>query len=110
MPIYEYNCSKCGHFDAIQKVSDKPLKAKIDCEDSKCPKKAERLISASSFHLKGGGWYKTDYPASGSSGTKTTPAGSDSSKSESAGDSKPAAASDSSSDTKKKCGTKCGCH
>jgi len=57
MPIYEYECAKCGHIHEImQKMSDKPL--------AKCPNcsgKLHKLISQSSFHLKGSGWYVTDY-------------------------------------------------
>ncbi|MFZ2632416.1 MAG: FmdB family zinc ribbon protein [Desulfosalsimonadaceae bacterium] len=57
MPIYEYECSKCGHVHEImQKMSDKPL--------SKCPQcsgKLQKIISQSAFHLKGSGWYVTDY-------------------------------------------------
>jgi len=57
MPIYEYECAQCGQVEeVIQKFSDKPLK--------KCPRcsgKLHRLISQSSFHLKGTGWYVTDY-------------------------------------------------
>jgi len=56
MAIYEYECSKCGKFEVNQKISDKPLK--------KCPKcsgKVKKLISASTFVLKGSGWYLTDY-------------------------------------------------
>ncbi len=57
MPIYEYQCSKCGEvFEAFQKINDKPLK---QCKF--CQGKVERLISQSSFQLKGGGWYLTDY-------------------------------------------------
>jgi len=57
VPIYEYECTKCGHvFDAIQKVSDKPLRK---CE--KCSGKVERLISAPAIQFKGTGWYVTDY-------------------------------------------------
>lgn len=63
MPIYEYECEKCGHIhEAMQKMSDKPL--------SKCPNcsgKLHKLISHSAFHLKGSGWYATDYKSSGSS-------------------------------------------
>lgn len=58
MPIYEYECSACGHqLEALQKVSDAPLKK---CPE--CGKPALRkLISAPSFRLKGGGWYETDF-------------------------------------------------
>jgi len=72
VPIYEYQCSKCGEiFEAFQKINDKPLK---QCKF--CHSKVERLISQTSFQLKGGGWYLTDYarksqPAGGSeSGSK----------------------------------------
>ena len=58
MPIYEYQCSACGHqMEVLQKVSDAPLR--------KCPEcgkpKLQKLISAPSFRLKGGGWYETDF-------------------------------------------------
>jgi len=57
MPIYEYECTKCGnHQEAIQKFSDKPL-----AKCGKCSGKLVKLISQSSFHLKGTGWYVTDY-------------------------------------------------
>jgi len=58
MPIYEYECRDCGHvFDALQKMSDKPL---TDCPD--CGKPGLRkLLSAPNFRLKGGGWYETDF-------------------------------------------------
>ena len=63
MPIYEYNCPKCGDFDQMQKITDGPLK--------KCPTckaKVTKLISNPAFHLKGGGWYITDYGRKGSGG------------------------------------------
>ncbi len=57
MPIYEYECTKCGEFtEALQKFSDKPL---TRCKN--CGGKLHKLISHSSFHLKGSGWYVTDY-------------------------------------------------
>jgi len=56
MPIYEYHCSKCGNFEAMQKMSDKPLST---CPT--CRRKVTKLISSSSFQLKGSGWYITDY-------------------------------------------------
>lgn len=68
MPIYEYECPKCGRFEIIQKVSDRPVRKKPGCSFPDCPNVARRLISACTFELKGQGWYKTDY-ASGSNGT-----------------------------------------
>jgi len=57
MPFYEYACTKCNHHTEIfQKISDKPL---TKCE--LCKGKMKKLISPSSFHLKGTGWYVTDY-------------------------------------------------
>lgn len=58
MPIYEYRCTKCGHgLEALQKMSDAPL---VKCPA--CRKQTlEKLVSAASFRLKGGGWYETDF-------------------------------------------------
>ena len=57
MPIYEYECTKCGNIEeVIQKFSDKPLK-----KCNHCSGKLHKLVSQSSFHLKGTGWYVTDY-------------------------------------------------
>jgi putative FmdB family regulatory protein len=72
MPIYEYQCSACGHeFELIQKFSDPPV---TECQA--CKGEVTKLISPSTFHLKGTGWYATDYankPCGGSSenGSKT---------------------------------------
>ena len=60
MPIYEYRCNACGkEFESMRKLSDKPLKDCIYCSS----KKIEKIMSQSSFALKGSGWYKTDYAA-----------------------------------------------
>ena len=57
MPIYEYQCEQCGEVEeALQKISDKPL---TKCKN--CSGKLHKLISQSAFHLKGTGWYVTDY-------------------------------------------------
>lgn len=57
MPIYEYECLKCGKTtEAMQKFSDPPL---TQCEH--CNGEVRKLISMSTFHLKGSGWYTTDY-------------------------------------------------
>lgn len=58
MPIYEYQCGDCGHrLEKLQKMSDQPL--------THCPECAEpalkKMMSASAFRLKGGGWYETDF-------------------------------------------------
>jgi putative FmdB family regulatory protein len=57
MPIYEYQCTKCGQVkETWQKFSDPPV---TECD--LCHGKMKKLISQSSFHLKGTGWYVTDY-------------------------------------------------
>lgn len=65
MPIYEYECTKCGHqAEVLQKFSDSPLG---ECE--LCHGEMKKLISHNTFHLKGTGWYVTDY-TSKSGGTQ----------------------------------------
>ncbi len=102
MPIYEYHCNECGHeFEVMQKINDRPIRK---CE--KCGRlKAKRMISQTSFILKGSGWYVTDYsgkkaPASGNGNGNSAGANDESSnkKSDSKSD-KPAASNDK---TKKK--------
>ena len=68
MPIYEYQCTQCGHrLETIQRFSDAPL---TDCPQ--CAQSALRkLLSAPAFRLKGGGWYETDFK----SGSKRNLAG-----------------------------------
>src|SRR5262245_59634974 len=57
MPIYEYECSKCGKtIEVLQKMSDKPLKKHAQCGGT-----LTKLISAAGFQFKGSGWYVTDY-------------------------------------------------
>jgi putative FmdB family regulatory protein len=65
MPIYEYECDKCGAvFEAMQAISAKPLKTckGLGCND-KDNGKVRRLVSASGFILKGSGWYTSEYPS-----------------------------------------------
>ena len=58
MPIYDYECKNCGHvFDVLQKMSDDPL---TECPECGKPD-LRKLLSAPNFHLKGGGWYETDF-------------------------------------------------
>jgi putative FmdB family regulatory protein len=60
MPIYEYRCEKCGDFEQMQRITDPPIDR---CP--RCHRKVRRLISNTSFQLKGSGWYVTDYPRGG---------------------------------------------
>ena len=116
MPIYEYECQQCGKvFETIQKFSD-PRLTECLCEE-KAP--VTKLISAAAFHLKGTGWYVTDFRDKGKKGgDRKEDAGGDSAgdkaaatdgakdgakdggksdaapKKDSGGDSKPAAAAD----------------
>ena len=80
MPLYEYQCKKCGHrFEKIQKFSDALVK--------KCPQcggRVEQMLSAPAVQFKGSGWYVTDYPKK-SSGAPLS--GSESSDSGAKGDS-----------------------
>ncbi len=58
MPIYEYECKKCGEvFEVMQKYSDPPPKTHKSCGS----RRVKRIMSRSSFILKGTGWYVTDY-------------------------------------------------
>lgn len=100
MPIYEFECSSCGHrFDRLQKMSDPDPSVCPACDVAE----VKRRLSAPGFRLAGSGWYETDFkkdgdkkrnlagdggaaPSSGSAGTSsssTTPSGSSSSSSES---------------------------
>ncbi|MBI3073428.1 MAG: zinc ribbon domain-containing protein [Deltaproteobacteria bacterium] len=62
MPIYEYRCSEChAEFEVWQKISDKPVHKCAKCGS----RKVSKLISQTSFQLKGTGWYVTDYAKKG---------------------------------------------
>jgi len=68
MPMYEYQCSSCKKVhEIIQKFSDAPL---TECPE--CGGPMTKLMSASSFALKGTGWYTTDYKKSGSSSSSSS--------------------------------------
>ena len=79
MPIYEYECEKCGYqFEREQRMADAPIKTCPKCKS----RRVNKLISRSSFVLKGGGWYADGY--ADSSGDKKS-SDSDSSSTESSG-------------------------
>ena len=102
MPIYEYRCRKCGEFEVTQRITDSAL--------TRCPTcrgKVTKLISNTSFHLKGSGWYVTDYARKDSKGkenstdSKGTESKSPESKSESKSDTTTKSAGTSDSSTSK---------
>lgn len=81
MPIYEYQCAACGQVvERWQKISDSPL---AECPG--CGGSLHKIISSCAFHLKGSGWYVTDYagknaasvPSDNGDGAKATGSGSD---------------------------------
>jgi putative FmdB family regulatory protein len=93
MPIYEYRCPECGHdFDKLQKVSDPP---------PACPKcshpEVVKKVSQTSFHLKGTGWYVTDYKDRPSTATSKDAESSDSGSSDGGDSGESTASSDSTS-------------
>ena len=106
MPVYEYACEKCKHeFEAEQRISDDPIRICPKCR----ARKVKRLISRTSFVLKGSGWYsdlyaspgakkEADAKAGGESGDKAasdaTPDAKSEAKSETKSETKPAASSD----------------
>ncbi len=91
MPIYEYACEKCdSEFEVEQRITDDPIKSCPRCKS----RKIKRLISRTSFVLKGGGWYSDLYSSSGAKDDKAGKADS--------GDDKAASSSaDSKSESKK---------
>jgi putative FmdB family regulatory protein len=70
MPLYEYQCQNCGHrFERIQKFSDAPI-----AECPKCGGAVQKLVSSPAFQFKGTGWYVTDYARQGEKSTESKPA------------------------------------
>ena len=101
MPLYEYECEKCGEqFEVMQKFSDEPLTA-----HEKCGGRVHRLLSAPALQFKGTGWYITDY-ARGKSTDKSADNGTaqktESKEAKSSGGADSSAATDSGSKTESK--------
>jgi len=63
LPLYEYECPKCGTFELVRKFSDAPLES---CPT--CARPVEKLASAPAIQFKGTGWYITDYARKSSGG------------------------------------------
>ena len=107
MPIYEYECGKCGVFEQSQRISEPAL--------TKCPtcrRKVRRLISNTSFQLKGSGWYVTDYARgagkNGDTGGAKDGESKSESKAESTSESKSSGKSGGKSESKSTADTKAG--
>jgi putative FmdB family regulatory protein len=87
MPVYEYQCEKCGHeLEAEQRITEPPLKTCPRCK----ARRLKRLISQTSFVLKGGGWYADLYASKKAEGKDEKPDAS--AKSDAPADAAPAAA------------------
>lgn len=107
MPIYEYRCDQCGHeFEEMRRITDETLPPCHKCASGA----THRLISRSAFHLKGTGWYVTDYggkkesPSDGNGNEEGGESDGKRSESESSSDSskKESSSAESSSDSPKK--------
>lgn len=60
MPTYDYRCQKCNHvFEKVQRITAPPQATCPKCNLTEC----QRLITGGTFHLKGNGWYASDYAA-----------------------------------------------
>jgi putative FmdB family regulatory protein len=97
MPLYEYECSACGHrFELIQRFADAPAETCVACGQGP----VHKLLSAPAVHFKGTGWYVTDYAKKGSGAAGKSDGASAESKpaateSKAADDKKPASAGES---------------
>lgn len=99
MPIYEYKCKKCSkHHEIMQKITDEPLSVCPACGGA-----MKKLISNTSFVLKGTGWYATDYASDKKKGTqkKAETAKNTGTKTEAKGESKPEKKTGTPAETKK---------
>jgi len=94
MPIYEYRCEKCGDFEQMQRITDPPLERCPTCQ-----RRIRRLISSTSFQLKGSGWYVTDYKRAGAGNGATKGTGDTAATSEAKSDAKSETKSETKSDS-----------
>jgi len=63
VPLYEYQCERCGRFEIIRKFSDPAVSV---CPT--CGEEVQKLPSAPAIQFKGTGWYVTDYARKSSGG------------------------------------------
>ena len=85
MPTYEYQCDKCGvEFEREQRISDDPIRTCPECG----ARRVKRLISATAFVLKGGGWYSDLYSSSKPGSAAPSEGGGESASAEGGGEKK----------------------
>src|SRR4051794_1392664 len=70
MPIYEYECPRHGRYEVNQRITEAAL---TTCTQPDCKESVRKLISSTSFALKGGGWYSDGYGSSGGGAKKDAP-------------------------------------
>ena len=109
MPIYEYDCPACGRVEVMQKASDAELSKCPYCAENGKKSKVKRVLSQSSFHLKGSGWYKTDYAGGSSSSTSASSTRTETAKTETKTETKTESKKETKS-SKPPCGGGCSCH
>jgi putative FmdB family regulatory protein len=98
MPLYEYECSLCGHrFELIQRFADPPVETCVACGLGPVLK----LLSAPAFHFKGTGWYVTDYAKKSGAAAVRTDAGPSDAPAPASSESAPPAPSSGAADDKK---------
>jgi len=94
MPIYEYHCKQCGVFEVSQRITEDSLTTCPTCQSD-----VRRLISLTSFVLKGSGWYATDYAHSNGKSESADDSATKEATSNGAGDKAPASPADSAKTT-----------
>ena len=110
MPIYEYDCPACGRVEVMQKASDPELSKCPYCAENGKKSKVKRVLSQSSFHLKGSGWYKTDYAGGSSSSSSSTTSTSSATSTETAKAETKTETKKETKSSKPPCGGGCSCH
>ncbi|MDD2942866.1 MAG: zinc ribbon domain-containing protein [bacterium] len=107
MPTYSYECFACGHkFEATQKITEDAISVCPECHKEE----VKRIITASNFHLKGSGWYKTDYASGSSSSSSSSKSSSTSAVSSSDSGSSSSSSSSATASSGSCCGGKCSSH
>lgn len=95
MPIYEYKCENGHVFDAIQKMTDEPLR---ECQECGAP--ASRVLTPPAIHFKGSGFHNTDYGTKRGGGNGSSESSAEKSSDSGSSESKPSSGSESKANSK----------